>query len=317
MIVILSVLIVMRLFGAGLFAAASAQEVRYPSKPIKLVLHAAAGDSMDFTYRPLCKAAEKILGQPIMVVNTPGAGGNRALSTILKEKPDGYTLATIAVGTLLAARAEKLAYSVPDDFAPVAQIQGHPVPFSVKRDAPWNTWQEFIRYPREHKGEVKVAVWGAKSLAWLALQKIEKRENVSFIYVPFSGTGEAMSSVLGGHSTATCHGGAIMYSKPGGELKMLLVFSENRLKGLPDVPTAKEVYGLLGMGILGGTSGIVAPKGLPEPIATKLYDALKKATEDPEYQKMVEKMDVVVFLKNPEDYRKFIKALDEEIKEEM
>ena len=314
----LSILIVtMALSDVGLLGVASAQEAQYPSKPIKLVLHAAAGDAMDITYRPLCKATEKILGQPIMVVNTPGAGGTRALSAILKEKPDGYTLATIAVGSIIATRTEKLGYTVVDDFTPVIQIQGHPMPFSVKRDAAWKTWQDFIKYAREHKGEAKVAVWGAKSLGWLVLQRIAKKENVGFIYVPLSGTGEATSSVLGGHVDATMHGGATMYSKPGGELKMLMVFSDQRLKDLPDVPTAREIYGSLSMGIVGGTSGIVAPKGLSGSLAEKIYDAIKKATEDPEYQKMVERMNVTVSLKNPEEYKKSIKGLDEEIKEAL
>lgn len=292
---------------------AIAQADRFPSKPIKLLIHEGAGGTIDVPYRPLAKAAEKILGQPIVCLNNPGGGGTRALGVLLNEKPDGYTLSTIAVGSIIAVRIEKLNYSITDNFTPIIHIQGHPLPVALKKDAPWDAWQEFIKYTREHKGEVKISVWGAKSLVWLALTQIEKIEKVNFIYIPYASSGEAMAAILGGHITATTGGSAIMYAKSG-ELKVLLLFAERRLKSLPNVPTAKELYKLGGV-FTGGFSGIVAPKGLPEPIRIKLHDAFQKAMEDEEYLKLVDKYDLIISHKNSEEFGKLIKEFDREIKE--
>jgi tripartite-type tricarboxylate transporter receptor subunit TctC len=291
---------------------ARTEESGFPSKPIKLLFREGPGGSLDITYRALAKAVEKILGQPIICINVPGAGGNRAIAAVIQEKPDGYTLATITIGTLVAARSEKLDYSTPSNFTPVVRTQGHPQPVAVRKDAPWKTWQEFVNFAREHKGEVKVAVWGAKSVPWLALQKIEKKENVNFTYVPFPGTGEAMAAILGGHVDAITHSSAIMHSK-GGELRSLLLFADGRLKSLPGVPTANELYGP-GLGFTGGFTGIVGPKGLPESILMRFDDVFRKAIEDPDYQKMIEKYELLIAYQNHEEFKKGLEEMDKEIR---
>ena len=157
-----------------------AQEDRFPAKPIKLVIGTGPGGSADLPMRALAKAAENILGQPIMCLNTPGAAGVRALATVLKEKPDGYTLVTLMAGSLSTAHIQKLDFSIVNDFTPIIHIQNHPSTFGVRKDAPWKTWQEIIKYVREHKGVLTVGVWGIGSTDWLVLTQIEKRENVKF-----------------------------------------------------------------------------------------------------------------------------------------
>jgi tripartite-type tricarboxylate transporter receptor subunit TctC len=313
---LVTLMIVIPMFNLSFLNFATAQEVTFPSRPIKFLLGAGVSDVMDLTYRPLCKAAEKILGQPIVVQNTPGAGGNRAMSAILNEKPDGYTLVAVPSGVILAARAEKLDYSIPNDFTPVIQVETIPIAYAVRKDAPYNTWQEFVKYTREHKGQVKVAVWGPVSLPWLALRNIEKRENITFVYIPYSSTGEMMSSILGGHTVLTAGAGAIVYVKSG-ELKALLLFSERKAKDLPNIPTTQELYGLYGKCFGGGLPGIFAPKGLPRPILMKLHDAFKKAMEDAEYQKAADRLDVIPSYKDPEEFAKLIRAVDEASKEAL
>jgi len=295
---------------------ARTEESRFPSKPIKFLFREGPGGSLDITYRALAKSAEKILGQPIICTNIPGAGGNRAIAAVIQEKPDGYTLATITIGTLVAARSEKLDYSTPGNFTPVVRTQGHPQPVAVKKDAPWKTWREFVEFAREHRGELKIAVWGAKSVPWLALQQIEKKENVKFTYVPFPGTGEAMASILGGHVDAITHSSAIMHSKPGGELRSLLLFAHGRMNSFPGIPTANELYGT-GLGFTGGFTGIVGPKGMPESILIKLDDVFRKAIEDPEYQKVLQKYDLLIAYQNHLEFRKELEEMDKEIRKAL
>jgi len=291
---------------------AATQEDRFPSKPIKFIIREGSGGTLDVPFRALTRAAEKIFGQPIICNNIPGGGGTRALGALLQEKPDGYALSTFTMGTLVLAHVEKVSFSIPNDFTPIMNVQCVPMPLAVRKDAPWKTWEELIKFAREHKEEVKVAVWGANSTAWLCLQKIEEKEKVKFTYVPFQGTGEVMASILGGHIDISTLGSGIMYSKSG-QLRSLLLLAGERMKALPGVPTAKELYGDLGLGFTGGLSGIVAPNGLPEPILIRLQDVFKKAIEDPDHLKVIEQFDLLISYKNAEEFRKEIKKWDDEL----
>ena len=293
-----------------------AQEDRFPSKPIKLLIREGPGGSLDVPVRALSKAAEKILGQPIVCVNFPGGGGTRVLTSLLKEKPDGYTLGTLAIGSIIQAHVEKMEFKVPDDFTPIIKFQCHPGPIAVRKDAQWKSWKEFLDFARDHKGEIKIGVWGSKSMVWLTMKQIEAVENVKFTYVPHASTGEAMTQVLGGHIDATTGSSAVMYSKPGGELRTLLLFMDKRFKSLPDVPIAKEL-GYKGVLIEGGYSGILAPKGLPGPVLNRLHDAFKKAMEDEDYIKIVDKYMLSISHKNSEEYKNELKEVSEAIKDAL
>jgi tripartite-type tricarboxylate transporter receptor subunit TctC len=292
---------------------AAAREDRFPSKPIKLLISGTPGSSSDLPIRALAKAAEKHLGQSITCLNVPGAGGTRALSTAVKEKPDGYTLVLMTFPALVTGHMEKFDFSF-TDFTPILQVQSHPLPFAVRKDASWKTWQEFIKFARERSGVVTVGVFGATSTGWLALKQIETVEKTKLVYVPFPGAGEVMAALLGGHVTANTLTSGTLYAK-NGELKVLLFFADKRMKDFPDVPTAKEVYGLEGAGINGGFTGIVAPKGLPEPILTKLHDAFKKALDDPEFLKVIDKFDLLVSYRNSKEFGDVLKKTNEGIKE--
>jgi tripartite-type tricarboxylate transporter receptor subunit TctC len=253
------------------------------------------------------------LGQPINCYNSPGAGGTLAVGTVLKEKPDGYTLVTVTMATVIAAHMEKLNYSVWNDFTSIIQIQNQPMPFAVRKDAPWNNWQDIVKHLRDGKNKLKVGIWGAKSSNWLALSQAEKRENVKFIYVPFKGGGESITAILGGHIDANMATSSIMYAKSG-ELKLLLVFADQRLKNFPNVPTGKELFGPEGVGFGGGFAGVIAPKGLPKAIVEKLHDAFKKAMEDPDYRAVSEKFDLLVSYRNPADFQNLMKRTEEAIR---
>jgi tripartite-type tricarboxylate transporter receptor subunit TctC len=310
---VLWALMIILLCGGVIAKGAFCQDVRFPTKPIKLVIGSAPGASSDVPIRALAKAAEKVLGQPINCYNAPGAAGTLALGTTLKEKPDGYTLVTATMASLIAGHMEHLNYTLSQDFTPIIEVQNQPMPFAVRKDAPWNSWQEVIRHVRDGKAPVKVGIWGAKSSNWLALIQVEKKENVKFVYVPFSGGGESISAILGGHIDANMATSSIMYAR-NGDLKLLMVFAEQRLKHFPNVPTGKDLYGTEGIGFGGGFGGIVAPKGLPRPIQAKLHDAFRKAMDDPEYRAINDKFDLLVSYRNSEDFGNLLRRMDEVIK---
>jgi len=297
------------LFISCTFEVGWGQEDRFPSKIINLLIGVAAGSSGDVPTRALAKAAEKSLGQPILCTNVPGAGGARALGQMVKAKPDGYTLATLNLPAVMSSIVEKVNYSIPDDFSPVIQFSAVPFPFVVKKDAPWKTWKEFVQDARERKGGTTVAVLGSKSAHWLVLRQIEKRENIKFVYAPYAGGGESAAAILGGHVTASTIVSSIVYAKTG-ELRLLMVFSDHRLRGFPDVPTAKELYGAEGVAFGGGNMGIAGPRGVPKAIVTKLHDAFKKGMEDPEFMKGIENIDLTISYRTSDEFRIFLKGAD-------
>ena len=247
-----------------LWGQAATRDAKFPAKPIKILIPEGPGGTNDVPTRALAKAVEKILGQPIVCINTPGGTGTRVLTELRKEKPDGYVLGSVSPGTIIAALSNKVDFFVAKDFTHLIKYQIHPNPVAVKRDAPWNTWEDFLKAARTAKEPMKIGMWGSRSFACMGLEQIAKKENVTFTYVPFNSTGEAMSSILGGHTDVTTGSSGIMYSKEGGTLKTLLLFSNGRIKDLPGVPTASE-KGYSGLGVTGGFSWLVAPKGLPGP----------------------------------------------------
>ena len=277
---------------APLPAAGAARDAKFPAKPIKILIPEGPGGTEDVPTRALAKVMEKILGQPIVCINTPGGTGTRVLTELQKEKPDGYVIGVLSPGTIVAALTTHVDFSVAKDFTHVIRVKIHPTPLAVKRDAPWNSWEDFLKAARTAKEPMKIGMWGSRSFACMGLEQIAKKENVTFTYVPFNSTGEAMSSILGGHTDVTTGSSGIMYSKEGGTLKTLLLFSNRRIKDLPGVPTATE-KGYSGLGLTGGFCWIVAPKGLPAPIIKTLQDAVKKGIQDEEYLKLLAKYDLI------------------------
>ena len=293
----------------------AAEEDSFPSKPIKLIIGGGPGTSIDVTMRSLSKAAEKVLGQPIVCTNTEGAGGNRALSSIVNEKPDGYTLVTLTTGTVMTGVVEKVKLDPATDFTPVMNAQDHPIPVAVKKDAPWRTWQDLIKTARQEQGSIKVGNFGPKGRDWLVMTQVGKRENVKFIFAPFSGPGESITALLGGHINVNTHVSSIVYAKSG-ELKILMFFSEERVKSFPDVPTALELYGDM-PGFKGSIAGVLAPKGLPKKILATLHNAYKRALEDAEYRKVLDSFDISVSHRDPEDFQNFIKKIQTVVREAL
>ena len=289
---LLPCLLIALIVTAPLTAAGAARDAKFPARPIKILIPEGPGGTEDVPTRALAKVMEKILGQPIVCINTPGGTGTRVLTELQKAKPDGYVIGVVSPGTIVAALTTHVDFSVAKDFTHVIRVKIHPTPLAVKRDAPWNSWEDFLKAARTAKEPMKIGMWGSRSFACMGLEQIAKKENVTFTYVPFNSTGEAMSSILGGHTDVTTGSSGIMYSKEGGTLKTLLLFSNRRIKDLPGVPTATE-KGYSGLGLTGGFCWIVAPKGLPAPIIKTLQDAVKKGIQDEEYLKLLAKYDLI------------------------
>lgn len=270
--------------------AGAASAAEYPSKPIKIYYGYGAGGTCHTSLQPLAKGLEKILGQSIVLVEKPGASATIAGGVVSKAKPDGYTLGVIKSTTITTApHVLKLPYSPSDDLIQLFAYAGPASGFAVKADAPWNSWQEFVEYAKSNPGKVAWTATGSTGTQFLLMQHIAKLEGIKWNGVPAKGGSAAMKLVLGGQVSGYAGSGSHIPQIKSGNAKELVDFGAK--SAFPDVPTLEEL-GYKGLSIKGEPYIIVAPKNLPEDIATQLVSAIEEATQAPEYIALVEKLNL-------------------------
>lgn len=280
---------------------------KYPEKPIMLVCPFNPGGGADLTARAFASTAPKYLGQSIVVVNKAGASGSVAHNAFLNEKPDGYTL--IITGnspSTVFPVIEKVKYDPVDDFEFLGRLTNLHNVIVVKKDAPWNTIQEFVAYAKKNPGKLKVGTSGANSLDDLFIRMMNQELGIELVGVGFEASSEGNMAVLGGHIHANnC---AVLTPLPlikSGSMKALVITSDSRDPSLPDIPTLIE----LGINLsLNNSIGIAAPKGTPKEIRDFLEDAIKKTFDDPGYKGISKKLGLTPDYLNGEDFKKVTAA---------
>lgn len=280
---------------AAMFAvllAGSVMAADYPEKPIKIYFGYKAGGACHTSLQPLAMSMEKSLGQPVILVEKPGAGATLAGGMVSKAKPDGYTLGVIKSTTITTAPHElKLPYSPADDLIHLYAYAGPASGFAVKADAPWQTWQEFIAYAKANPGKVAWTATGATGTQYLLMQHIGKQEGIDWNGVPSESGGAAMKLVLGGQVAGYAASGSHVPQVKSGNARALVDFGEKSI--FPGVPTLEDL-GYKGLAIQAEPYIFVAPKGLPADIQGKLVHAIEQATKSPEFAELVEKLEMQV-----------------------
>ena len=258
----------------------------YPNKPITVYCGYAPGATTDVTARALAGSAEKILGVPVVVENKAGGSATVCAALVASKPPDGYTLAILDLAALTARpHLLKLAFNPLTDFTLILQYGLYVGGLCVLSESPIRTIEEFIAYAKDHPG-LSFGASGQFSRGHLAMELFAKCKGLTFKHVPFKGGAEADTALLGKHlDFVGGSGGHIPYVKQG-VFRMLMVFSmEKRDPHFPDIPMQKD----LGCEDVPPNSYLlIAPKGLPEPIFKKVHDAFKKASEQPDFQKIME-----------------------------
>jgi len=285
----------------GLVGIANANT--FPEKPIKLIVPWAPGGGTDTVGRMLSKYGEKYFGVPIVVENVEGGMGAIALQRVKTAKPTGYELAIASgyVGWMDKIRDFPVNFN---DFTIVMCLNRDPAAFTVSAKAPWNTIEEFVKYAKEHPGEITVGHSG-EGLVWhLAGASVADYFDLDFNYVPYNGAAPAIAAVMGGDIDAVTVGGAEVASQVlGGKLKCLGILGADRLTPLPDVPTFKE----MGYDIEVYTHrGLVGPKGIPQDVADALYQGFSKAMQEKEFIEGMENLGLGIFALNSQGYKEFI-----------
>jgi tripartite-type tricarboxylate transporter receptor subunit TctC len=252
----------------------------YPERAITVVVPYAAGGVTDLAARAISEALEKSLKQAIVVVNKPGGRATVGGYSVVQAKPDGYTLGFLPIASCLP-EVFSYFFDAPytsGDLKPISGVASAALSFTVKGDAPWSSFREFVDYARKNPG-VKVGTPGRQTGPYMVMVQVNKKEKVNLVDVPFAGgDAETTPAVLGGHVTAA----AIDYSaiKPlvdAKKLKVLAVCTEKRVDFASNVPTVVELgYELPYVSIL----GLFGPKDMPDDFVKRIDDAVGRISQE-------------------------------------
>jgi tripartite-type tricarboxylate transporter receptor subunit TctC len=265
---------------------------KYPSKPITFIMAVEAGADGDVLGRPLMDRVARILGQPITVINKPGAGSSIGYREIHQAKPDGYTLGW-ASATIITNKLQGVS---PIDYNNFTHLGAFATFFPIligsnKSNLKFNTIQEAIAYSKANPGKVNLATAGVGQSWWVGAQTFLTGTNLSMASIPVTGAGANVALlVAGGHAEVGVAG--LASSKAlldGGQVRFLAALSENRAPPPYDkLPTIKE----LGYPVSWeSTNIIIGPAGMPKDIAAKIALAVEQAAKEPEFIKFAQERD--------------------------
>src|SRR5262247_1783797 len=289
---------------------AGAQE-SYPTRPITIVAPFPPGGVADLTARPVAAAMEKTLKNPVGVVNKTGAAGAVGMQFVATSKPDGYTLLLALSSISIIPEADRLfgrppAFTV-DQFAPIALVSADPTVLVVRAESPWKTAREFIEDAQKRPGQISYSSSGVYGTLHMAMALLEHAAGVKLRHVPYAGAGPALTAILGGHVDALASGPAVVLPHiKAGKLRALAGWGDKRVAALPDVPTFKELgYPDAEFYIW---AGVFAGKGTPEPILTRLREAMRQVVADPDFKGAMDKLETPTAFKQGRGFKGFFAA---------
>ena len=275
-----------------LAAPVSAQT--YPSKPISLIVPFAAGGPTDVLARTLAASMTKNLGQTVVVENRLGAGGTVAAAAVSKANPDGYTFLIHHNGMATAPTLyRKLPYNVETDFTYVSLLADVPMTLLGRKTLPPNNMVEFIAYAKKEGDKVNLANAGLGAVSQLCGTLLQQALGVGFTAIPFSGTGPAMTALLGGQLDVLCDQTTQTLPQiKADKVKLYGVTTAERLASLPNAPTLRE-SGLKDFEIV-VWHGIYGPKGIPPEVVARFNLAIKEALKDPAVVQKINDLGAVI-----------------------
>jgi tripartite-type tricarboxylate transporter receptor subunit TctC len=279
----------------------------YPKGPIQLVVPFSAGGATDIFWRTLGEYFSKAIGAPIAVVNKPGGGGIVGMAGVLNVKPDGYTLCAGNSDTLdiTPLFTKDLPFDTINDVNYMVKVANFPQALVVRTESPYKTFEEVVAYAKANPKKLKASTPGKGTNPYMALQLLNYEAKADITPVNFTGGGESVTAILGGHVDL---GGiavpAVKAQVVAGKIRILAIFSKQRHPAFPDVPTAYEKgykQTLVDTGM-----GIVGPKGLPAEVTRKWEQVVQQVLKEPAVIAAINKFDYVSDYQNGVQYKKEI-----------
>ena len=270
-----------RLFPSILFIvfAGTVLAQEYPTRPINIIVPAAAGGPTDTLTRVLAQAMGEALRQQMIIENVGGAGGTIGINRAAKARPDGYTLLLYHIGMATSpALYRKLPYDTLNDFDYIGQVADVPMMLIAKKTMAAANFREFLPYAKANKDKLTYANAGLGSASYLCGILFMSAIDANFTMVPYKGTGPAMNDLVGGQVDFMCDQTTNTVPQiKSGNVKAYGVTTASRLASMPDLPTLDE-QGLKGFDLV-VWNGLFGPKGMPKPAVEKLVAALQTAVQ--------------------------------------
>lgn len=295
-------------FGAFFaFVTNSLAASEYPKKPITIIYPWNPGGAAEIDARALASVLESKFKERVLVTNKVGGGGAAATLFVKNAKPDGYTILQgwIIHMVLHIMRNPAIGYNS-EDFFPIARSHVSEIILIVEKDAPWKNLDELVKYAKAHPG-MNYDAAGAKSPWALIMSEFRHQQGIKATAIPYPGAVKGMPDLLSGNLDFKIVNPTV-YNQYQNKVRPLAVFADNRLKALPDVPTAKEQGYATGLDeVLTPWNGYFIRSDVPENIKKKITDAIQEALNSKEYIERVEKAKITRAYLNADDFAKFIK----------
>ena len=293
----------------NLFSIHSVLAQNWPNKPIKVVVTLSAGSTSDILARIVCEQLSKNLGQPFVVENRPGAGGNIAGEYVMHQPADGYTLMLSSISShgINPALYAKMPYDAINDFTPIIAIASSPNVLIASNNTPVSSTRELINWIKSQpSGSINFSSAGNGTSMHLSGELLNSMSGIKTTHIPFKGSPEAVNSVMKNEVTFMFPNApnAIPLAKAG-KIKLLAVTSGKRLSWLPDVPTVAE-SGLAGFEVT-AWFGFVGPQGIAPQIVNKLNSEVQKVLQNPVVVDSLSQQGFDVMGGSPQEFGSFMR----------
>lgn len=292
---------------AAAIGPAHAQEWA-PSKPVKIIVPI-VGSTNDVLARLVAPKLQEALGQPVIVENKPGAGGNIGADFVAKSAPDGHTLLVGYNGPLAinVTLFEKMPYDPLKDLAPITLAVTSPQYLAVHPGLGVNNVREFVAKAKANPGKLSYASVAMGSASHLTMEMLKSAAHIDLTHVPYKGAGPAVTDLVGGQVNASfmVPGNVLQFAKEG-RLKLIASSGEKRFPGTPDVPTLVE-SGYPDV-VATGWVGFLAPKGTPRPIVERYHKEITRIVNLPDVKASLAGMEFDVVASTPEQFSGWIRS---------
>ena len=294
--------------GAG--ASLAHANKRFPNRAIKLVVAFPAGGPTDLTMRQLAENAAKVLGQPIVVENRPGAAGSLPATQLQNTVADGYTIAQLPMSVMRLPFTTGLKWNPVEDLSYIINVTGYAFCMVASIQSGLKNWQEVVAWAKAHPGKLTLGNTGTYTSPHVTSAIIAQQLGLDVVHVPYKGSAELMRATMAGEVMVAADTSAVIPYVDQGRMVALNVWTEKRLPTLPNTPTMIE----LGLPTTQYSPfGLVGPKGMPADVQATLHKAFKEAMEMESYQAMLQRFEMLPIYMNSADYKKF--AAESTVKE--
>ena len=287
-------------------------ETSWPTHTMSMIVPFPAGGQADLAARPIAHALEQLLGKSVIVDNRAGgAGGAIGNAAAARAEPDGYTLLMTLSSLAVLPEADRLfdrppVYEV-SQFAPIARVLADPTLLAVPASAPWKTLEEFVADAKKRPGEIRYGSSGPYGTLHVAMEMFAASAGIKLLHIPYRGAAPALNAILTGTVDAVASApGTLRQQVDDGKMRVLANWGAERIASFPDLPTFKERgYKDVEFYIW---AGLFAQQALPEPIMTKLRQAMAQAVKSPDVLKTFETAGSPVAYMDAPEFAKFVEV---------